>query len=274
MHRLKTHASAVLLLLLLSSLFMHVVSAREITTTIGEMHSEDEEGIPLGLRITETLHQIIREHKEAIAATILDFRLELGGLIENRTELVEEFLEERINRTREIRESIRELRELYLAGNITAEKYLAELSIFRAELKALHRSYERLKEFIHESLLEAVKEKVERLREINRELGKQVSEEARRIREELRSESTVEETSSTTATSETQIRERRRDRDHVSSATMTTATSVEEFERGRAGGHENRGHGNDGREENRPSINPSRGEGRGRQSEDDEGRGQ
>lgn len=145
--------------------------------------------MPLGLRLTEALHAIIEEHKEAIRSAILEYRLRFEELIENKTRLIEDFIEERLNRTRQIREAMEELRGLYAAGNITREEYLSRLSELRSELKALTKSKEKLGKLLQEfaaEMREIVREKVERLREINKEFGERVSEEARRIRERVR----------------------------------------------------------------------------------------
>jgi hypothetical protein len=81
------------------------------------------------------------------------------------------------------------LRELYMSGNMTKEKYLVALKKLKGELKTLSKTSEKLGQLMQEltkELKEAVKMKVERLREVNREFGQRVSEEARRIGEEMR----------------------------------------------------------------------------------------
>jgi len=148
-------------------------------------NASQEDESPLGLRLTEELHAIIREHVEAVRSAILEFRITRENITEAKKRLVEDFVEERLNRTRAVREALSELMALYMAGNITREEYLARLSELRSELRALEKTIERLGHLLQKfsrELREAVMEKVERLRQAGAELGSRVSEEARALR--------------------------------------------------------------------------------------------
>jgi gas vesicle protein len=268
-HKIQLPATLLTLMLLIATgVFSHVAAAQE--------EQEETEDLPLGLQLTETLHTIIEEHKQAIQNVILEFKLEHEELIENKTELIRSFIEARFNRTLEIKEAIRELNMLYAAGNITREEYLARLSMLRSELKALAKSSEKLGKLLHEfasEMKEIVKEKVERLREINREFGKRVSEEAREIGKRMRDELRRGEESNTTTTTTTpqppssENRGRGRGGPHSSN---TTATQTEEVEgQHRGNGHENRGRGHASTSTYTTAVDVDEEEGRGR----GEGRG-
>ncbi len=145
----------------------------------------------LGQRITAELRSIVVEHREAVREALLDFKLKLEQIEENKTELIAQFLEERQNRMEQIRTEIENLRQQYLAGNITKEEYTAALKALQTELKALAKSSEKLGQRMQElvkEVKEAVKEKVERLREINREFGQRVAEEAKKLGDMAREE--------------------------------------------------------------------------------------
>ncbi|GBC71723.1 hypothetical protein HRbin02_01511 [Candidatus Calditenuaceae archaeon HR02] len=263
-HSIPLSATILALMLLSTGLFSNWAAAQEGGT----------KDLPLGLQLTETLHTIIEEHKQAIRDAILEFKLRQEGLIENKTELIRSFIEERINRTIAIREAIRELNMLYAAGNITREEYLARLSELRSELKALAKSSEKLGRLLQEyasEMKEIVKEKVEKLREINREFGKRVSEAAKEIGERVKDElkGMGEESNSTTTTTQSQSGEHRgRERGHHSTSTNTTNTQSEEAgEQHRGNGHENRNRGHAESTSTTTVVNDDEGRGRG------EGRG-
>ena len=201
--------------------------------------SSEEPTLSPGLDLTSELRAIIEEHKEAVRSIILEFKLKLENITARRIELINQFLEERLNRTETIRNEMERLRELYRSGNMTKEEYLVALKKLKDELKALSKTSEKLGQLMQEltkELKEAVKEKVERLREVNREFGQRVSEEARRIGEEMR-ERARERGQTTTTTEQT---------DQTSNQTQT--------------GHRGRGRGNAESE----STNTERGRGQGR----------
>jgi len=201
--------------------------------------SSEELTLSPGLDLTSELRAIIEEHKEAVRSIILEFKLKLENITARRIELINQFLEERLNRTETIRNEMERLRELYRSGNMTKEEYLVALKKLKDELKALSKTSEKLGQLMQEltkELKEAVKEKVERLREVNREFGQRVSEEARRIGEEMR-ERARERGQTTTTTEQT---------DQTSNQTQT--------------GHRGRGRGNAESE----STNTERGRGQGR----------
>jgi len=201
--------------------------------------SSEEPTLSPGLDLTSELRAIIEEHKEAVRSIILEFKLKLENITARRIELINQFLEERLNRTETIRNEMERLRELYRSGNMTKEEYLVALKKLKDELKALSKTSEKLGKLMQEltkELKEAVKEKVERLREVNREFGQRVSEEARRIGEEMR-ERARERGQTTTTTEQT---------DQTSNQTQT--------------GHRGRGRGNAESE----STNTERGRGQGR----------
>ncbi|MBS7288881.1 MAG: hypothetical protein KIH01_09155, partial [Candidatus Freyarchaeota archaeon] len=116
---------AALTLVLLATPFL----ARVVAAQSGDTDVFGADDLPLGLQLTETLHTIINEHKLAIIENaILEFKLKHDMLIENKTELIRSLINERVNRTLQIKEAIRELSTLYVAGNITLEEYMAGLS--------------------------------------------------------------------------------------------------------------------------------------------------
>lgn len=264
-HQVKLSVTFLAIMLLATGLFSNWAAAQE----------EETGDLPLGLQLTETLHTIIEEHKQAIRDTILEFKLKQEELIENKTELIRSFIEERLKRTLEIKEAIQELNMLYDAGNITREEYLARLSELRSELKALAKSSDKLGRLLQEyasEMKEIVKEKVEKLREINREFGKKVSEAAKEIGERVKNElkGRGEESNSTATTTQSQSSEHRgRGRGPHSPSTNTTNTQSEEAgEQHRGNGHENGGRGHAESASAMTTVNGDegrdRGEGRGR----------
>ncbi|MCS7145854.1 MAG: hypothetical protein NZ938_04080 [Aigarchaeota archaeon] len=264
--RIFRFTATLMLMLIGSPLLLSVVVAEE--APVGE-----EPDLPLGLRLTEALHAIIEEHKEAIRSAILEYRLRFEELIENKTRLIEDFIEERLNRTRQIREAMEELRGLYAAGNITREEYLSRLSELRSELKALTKLKEKLGKLLQEfaaEMREIVREKVERLREINKEFGERVSEEARRIRErvrELRGPDEVEESNSTSTASAPAQESGRGDGRPSTRANSTTTNEEDSSQRGGEGEH-----GGEAPEE--WGGNGERGRGRGEERARGDGRGE
>jgi chromosome segregation ATPase len=201
--------------------------------------SSEEPTLSPGLDLTSELRAIIEEHKEAVRSIILEFKLKLENITARRIELINQFLEERLNRTETIRNEMERLRELYRSGNMTKEEYLVALKKLKDELKALSKTSEKLGQLMQEltkELKEAVKEKVERLREVNREFGQRVSEEARRIGEEMR--------------------ERARERGQTTTTTEQTDQTTNQTQTG----HRGRGRGNTESE----STNTERGRGQGR----------
>ncbi len=232
-------SAALILILLGAGLFTYRVAAQE-----------EVDDLPLGLQITETLHTIIEEHKQAIKSTILEFKLMHEELIENKTEIIKGFIEERLNRTLQIKEAIRDLNALYAAGNITREEYLARLTELRSELKALAKSAEKLGKLLQEfssQMKDIVKEKVEKLREINREFGRSVAEEARKIKERIRNE--LREGEETNSTSTTTVQSQNNDSRGIGRGRHSFATTAPQTEgageQQRGNERENRGRGHE-----------------------------
>ncbi|GBC68635.1 hypothetical protein HRbin01_00318 [archaeon HR01] len=182
MYVVRFPAISLVLLLTLSSAVLPLLMVAQVSASPDERPS-------LGLRLKEELKSIIEEHKELINETILEFRVRLHTLLEDKTKLIMDFVEERLSRVQEIMQRIEELRESYAAGNISRVEFLAGLADLRAQLKAAVKMSEKLGHLIQEmrsGLRDVVKEKVERLRELGREFGENVSEAARSLAEEFR----------------------------------------------------------------------------------------
>lgn len=183
---------AVLLLISMATVWLPILVKAETATPSGEddlLLAKGTADLPLGMSIVSELRSIIVEHREAVKEAILEFKVRLEGILENKTELVKRFIEERLARMAEIKERIRDLTERYSSGNITKEEFLLEMKALRDELKALEKSSKRLGDLLNELVSEIKgisKEKVEQLNEINRDFGKKVSEEARKIGEQMR----------------------------------------------------------------------------------------
>ncbi|MEM4417440.1 MAG: hypothetical protein QXD32_05220 [Nitrososphaerota archaeon] len=222
-----------------------------LLSTMAQVGASHDGRLSLGLMLKEELKSIIEEHKELINETILEFKVRLHTLLEDKTKLIMEFVEDRLSRFQEMRQRIEDLRESYANGNISREEFLARLADLRAQLKAAVKTSEKLGHLIQEmqsDLRDFVKEKVERLRELNREFGKNVSEEAKKLAEEFR--------------------ESRREPGEEGNSTATQTN-----EKGRRGPPENRGRGDispntDGNQTLPDGDNRGHGQGHGIASED------
>jgi hypothetical protein len=132
------------------------------------------------------LHSIIQEHREAIREAVMEHKLTVKTLHEERLQIIRDFLNESKRLRDEVVAEMEALREQFKAGNITAEEYVSRLQVLTARLKALSKSSEKLGKLLSELAQkshEAAKKLVEELRAANEDFGRRVSEEARTIGE-------------------------------------------------------------------------------------------
>jgi hypothetical protein len=157
-----------------------VVSAQQAADTQG-----------LGRKIVAELHSIIQEHREAIREAVMEHKLTVKTLHEERLQIIRDFLNESKRLRDEVMAEMEALRVQFKAGNITAEEYVSRLQVLTARLKALSKSSEKLGKLLSELAQkshEAAKKMVEELRAANEDFGRRVSEEARTIGERAREE--------------------------------------------------------------------------------------
>jgi len=157
-----------------------VVSAQQAADTQG-----------LGRKIVAELHSIIQEHKEAIREAVMEHKLAVKSIHEERLKIVRDFLNESRRLRDEVEAEIESLKNLFKSGNITAEEYVSRLHVLTAKLKALAKSSEKLGKLLDklaQETHEAVKKLVDELRKANEDFGRRVSEEARTIGERVREE--------------------------------------------------------------------------------------
>jgi hypothetical protein len=157
-----------------------VVSAQQAADTQG-----------LGRKIVAELHSIIQEHREAIREAVMEHKLTVKTLHEERLQIIRGFLNESKRLRDEVMAEMEALRVQFKAGNITAEEYVSRLQVLTARLKALSKSSEKLGKLLSELAQkshEAAKKMVEELRAANEDFGRRVSEEARTIGERAREE--------------------------------------------------------------------------------------
>jgi seryl-tRNA synthetase len=106
-----------------------VVSAQQAADTQG-----------LGRKIVAELHSIIQEHREAIREAVMEHKLTVKTLHEERLQIIRDFLNESKRLRDEVMAEMEALREQFKAGNITAEEYVSRLQVLTARLKALSKS--------------------------------------------------------------------------------------------------------------------------------------
>jgi chromosome segregation ATPase len=156
---------------------------------VSAQQAADSQG--LGRKIVAELHSIIQEHREAIREAVMEHKLTVKTLHEERLQIIRAFLNESKRLRDEVMAEMEALREQFKAGNITAEEYVSRLQVLTARLKALSKSSEKLGKLLSELAQkshEAAKKMVEELRAANEDFGRRVSEEARTIGERAREE--------------------------------------------------------------------------------------
>jgi hypothetical protein len=156
---------------------------------VSAQQAADSQG--LGRKIVAELHSIIQEHREAIREAVMEHKLTVKTLHEERLQIIRGFLNESKRLRDEVMAEMEALRVQFKAGNITAEEYVSRLQVLTARLKALSKSSEKLGKLLSELAQkshEAAKKLVEELRAANEDFGRRVSEEARTIGERAREE--------------------------------------------------------------------------------------